>query len=80
MSERKLTMILSIKLTEEERALAESYAKLHSISVSEAFKRALFDKIEDEYDLNAFAEYESEKQSGTLKTRPVSELWKELDL
>ena len=79
MSERKLTMILSIRLTEE-RALAESYAKLHSISVSEAFKRVLFDKIEDEYDLNEFAEYESEKQSGTLKTRSVSELWKELDL
>ncbi len=73
-------MSFSIKLTEEERALAESYAKLHSISVSEAFKRVLFDKIEDEYDLNEFAEYESEKQSGTLKTRSVSELWKELDL
>ena len=48
MSERILTMSFSIKLTEEERALAESYAKLHSISVSEAFKRVLFDKIEDE--------------------------------
>lgn len=80
MSERILTMSFSIRLTEEERALAESYAKLHSISVGEAFKRALFDKIEDEYDLNAFTEYESEKQSGTLKTRSVRELWKELDL
>lgn len=76
MPEKRLTMILSMKLTEEERGLAESYAKLHSISVGEAFKRALFDKIEDEYDLK----YESEKQSGTLKTRPASKLWKELDL
>lgn len=37
MSERKLTIILSIRLTEE-RGLAESYVKLHSISVGKAFK------------------------------------------
>ena len=35
-------MSFSIRLTDEERALAESYAKLHSYSMSEAFKRALF--------------------------------------
>ena len=44
-------MAFSIRLTDEERALAESYAKLHSFSLSEAFKKALFEKIEDEYDL-----------------------------
>lgn len=43
-------MSSSIRLTREEKTLAESYAKLHSISVGEAFKRALFEKIEDEYD------------------------------
>ena len=44
-------MAFSIRLTDEERALAESYAKMHSYSLAEAFKRALFEKIEDEYDL-----------------------------
>ena len=44
-------MPFSIRLTEEEKALAESYAKLHSMSVGEAFKRALFERIEDEYDI-----------------------------
>ncbi len=44
-------MAFSIRLSEEERALAESYAKLHAISLSEAFKRALFERIEDEYDI-----------------------------
>ena len=43
-------MAFSIRLTEEERNLAESYAKLHSFSLAEAFKRALFEKIEDEYE------------------------------
>ena len=44
-------MSFSIRLTEEERKLADSYAKLHSLSISEAFKRALFEKIEDEFDI-----------------------------
>jgi hypothetical protein len=41
-------MAFSIRLTEEERALAESYAKIHSYSLAEAFKLALFEKIEEE--------------------------------
>ncbi len=40
-------MVFSIRLTDEERALAESYAKMHSYSLAEAFKRALFEKIEE---------------------------------
>ena len=44
-------MLISVSLTEEEKLLAEHYAKLHSISVSEAFKLALFEHIEDEYDI-----------------------------
>ena len=44
-------MSFSIRLTAEEKALADSYAKLHSLSVGEAFKKALFEKIEDEFDI-----------------------------
>jgi len=40
----------------------------------------MLERIEDEYDINVFEEYEAEKQSGTLKTRPINELWKELEL
>lgn len=73
-------MAFSIRLTEEEKKLADSYAKLHSMSIGEAFKRALFDRIEDEFDIaiadEATAEYlESGKQS-----RPIEELWQELNL
>ena len=49
-------MSFSIRLTEEERKLADSYAKLHSLSISEAFKRALFEKIEDEFDIKIESE------------------------
>lgn len=44
-------MVVSIRMTEEEKQLAEAYAKLNGISLSEAIKRAYFEKIEDEYDI-----------------------------
>ena len=73
-------MAFSIRLTDEERSLAESYAKLHSFSLSEAFKRALFEKIEDEYDLAVSAEAYNEYLAGGKRSRPVDEFWKELGI
>ena len=37
-----------------------------------------FDKYE--YDTQIFEEYESQKEAGTLSTRPIEELWKELKI
>lgn len=73
-------MSFSIRLTPEEKIIAESYAKLHSLSLGEAFKKALFERIEDEYDITAANEaYEEYVKSGK-KSRPISEFWKELDI
>ncbi len=64
-------MIFSIRLTEDERALAESYAALHSISVGDAFKQALFERIEDEYDISAgrdaYEEYLKDQKAYSLE-------------
>lgn len=72
-------MSFSIRLTEDERRLAESYARIHSYSLSEAFKKALFEKIEDEYDIavaeSAFKEY----VDGGRRSTPVRDFWRELD-
>ena len=73
-------MAFSIRLSEEERQLADSYAKLHSMSMGEAFKRALFDKIEEDYDIAVAEEAYREYQRSGKKSRPVGEFWKELDL
>ena len=63
-------MSFSIRMTDEEKALAESYAKMHSLSLGEAFKRALFEKIEDEYDLavaeRAYTEYKKDPVTYSL--------------
>lgn len=73
-------MAFSIRLTEEEKKLADSYAKIHSISIGEAFKRALFEKIEDEFDIAIADEAYKEYEEGGRKSQPIGELWKELDL
>ena len=73
-------MSFSIRLTEEEKMLASSYAKLHSLSLAEAFKRALFERIEDEYDISVADEAYSDYLKSGEKIKPVAELWKELDL
>lgn len=72
-------MSFSIRLTEEERALADSYARLHSISIGEAFKKALFEKIEDEYDIAVAEEAYSEYVNSGCKSTPVADFWRELD-
>lgn len=73
-------MAFSIRLTEEEKSVADSYAKLHSVSLGEAFKKALFEKIEEEYDIAIFEESYKIYQENDKKSRPISDLWKELGL
>ena len=75
-----LFMSYSIRFTEKERKLADSYAKLHGISLSEALKSALFEKIEDEYDLAIAEEAHNEYVKSGMKSRPIEELYKEIDL
>ena len=73
-------MAFSIRLTDEERELASSYARLHAVSLGEAFKRALFERIEDEYDLEVAREALDEYVLSGSESRPIGELWKECDL
>lgn len=61
-------MSFSIRLTEEERKLAE------------AFKKALFEKIEDEYDIIIAEEAYKDYEKSGCKSRHASELWKELGI
>lgn len=71
-------MSFSIRMSEEERALANSYAKLHGVSLGEAMKNALFEKIEDEYDIAIYelAMKEYEKNPKTYSADEIMEKYK----
>ena len=73
-------MAFSIRLTDEEKMLADSYAKIHSLSLGEAFKKALFEKIEDEYDITVADEAYRDYVKSGKKSRPASEFWEECGL
>lgn len=60
-------MALSLRLSEEETKLVKSYAALHNISLSDLFRQAVLEKIEEEYDISAF-----DKAMAAYKADPVT--------
>lgn len=72
-------MSFSIRLTDEEKSLADSYAKIHGISLGEAFKNALFERIEDEYDVSVAEEAYQDYVNSGYKSTPIEAFWEELD-
>lgn len=48
------SMMYSVRLSDDLGEAVEEYAKLYSISVSEAIRRAVSEMIEDELDLEAY--------------------------
>jgi len=64
-------MAFSIRMNEQEERIAKAYAAMYNISLGEAFKQALFEKIEDEFDLKiaeeAYAEYIKKPVKYSLK-------------
>lgn len=73
-------MAFSIRMTPKEKKLAQSYANLHSISLSKAFIQTLFEKIEDEYDLKAAQDAYNEFVESGKKSRPIENVWTDFDL
>ena len=72
-------MVISIRMTDEEKQLADAYAKLKGISLSEAIKRSYFEKIEEEYDI-ALADVALREYEKNLKTYTHHEIKKMLGL
>lgn len=72
-------MAISLRLSEEDTLLIKNYAALHNINLSELFRQAVMEKIEDEYDLHAYeaamSEYAKDKTTYSL-----DEVEKELGL
>ena len=73
-------MVISIRMTNEEKQLADAYAKLCGVSLSEAIKKAFFEKIEDEYDIalmdEALRDYEKDHVAYDLdEVKKMLGLW-----
>lgn len=69
---------LSLRIPNEERELIEAYAKLQGMSVSEVMRKAIMEKIEDEYDLALYEKEYTKYVEGGKKARPFKEVAEEL--
>ncbi len=75
-----MSAVISIRVSDTEQELLTKASSIYGCGVSSLMKRLVFEKLEDEYDFQIIKEYEHKKEEGTLNTRPIEELWAELDL
>ena len=71
--------VTSVRLNDEEYELIKSYCLLHGTSLSDAFKRALIEKIEDEFDLAEYIEAKKRYDENPV-SYSLEEVRKELKL
>lgn len=71
---------ISLRVPEEELSAFKAYAAINGSSLSDTIRSTMIERIEDEFDMRVFADYEKEKEAGTLVTRPIEEFWEELEL
>ena len=72
-------MTVSLRLNKEDEKLIKKYAELKNMSLSDLFRNALLEKIEDEYDLEAYNRAMKEYKENP-KTYTLDEVKKELNL
>lgn len=71
---------ISIRLNEEEERAFSAYANLIGEPLSTLFKRTLEEKLEDEFDIKIAEDFVNKQSQGQVKSRPIEELFEELDL
>lgn len=72
--------LITINLSVEEERTFNQYAKFHAMSLSDLFKQALEEKIENEIDMKIIKDYEERVKNGTDDSKSFDEVKKILDL
>ena len=72
-------MTVSLRLNNADSELIKSYADMNGMTVSELMRRAVLERIEDEFDLKAYEEAMAEYKANPI-TYSLEDVIKELDL
>ena len=70
--------VVSIRFNDEEEEIVKNYVKSKGTNLSQYIKNIIFEKIEEEYDLQAVKEYESAKANGEVILVDHEEFWGDL--
>ena len=73
---RYIMSTISMRVSDSEREILDKASKAYGCNVSMMIKKIVFEKLEDEYDLKVFDEYENDKANGKVKTYSHDEAWK----
>lgn len=72
-------MTISLRLSEEDTILIKKYAELNRISVSDLIRQTVMERIEEEYDLEAFEKAVAEYEKNPV-TYSLDEVERDLNL
>ena len=72
-------MTISVRLSDKEAELIKAYAEMNNISLSDLVRKAIIEKIEDEYDLECYKKAIKEYNENP-KTYTLDEVKEELGL
>ena len=72
-------MTISLRLNAEDSKLVRAYANMNGLTVSELVRKAVLERIEEEYDLKAYEEAMAEYRANPV-THDFLQVAKELDL
>ena len=71
---------ISLRVPDRELTLFKDFAQVNNTSLSERIRSTMVERIQDEYDLKIFADYEKQKEGGELETFSHDEVWEEFGL
>lgn len=79
-SEVRKMKTVSVRLNEEEEKAFSAYADIMGQPLSTLFKKLMEERLEDEFDLKLAEDFLEREARGEVETRPIEELFAELDL
>lgn len=71
---------VSVRLNEEEEKAFSAYADIMGQPLSTLFKKLMEERLEDEFDLKLAEDFVEREARGEVETRPIEELFAELNL
>ena len=74
-------MTISVRLSDKDSELIKAYAEINGMSISDLVRKAILEKIEDEYDLECYykAMEDYETNPKTYTSDEVKQMLKEWD-
>lgn len=72
--------VISVRVNKLEQEILNKASNIYGCGISSLMKKIVFERLEEDYDIKKIQDYEKKKSNGTLKTSPISKLYRELGI